>query len=173
MTDHCIIRADFSAARVVAGRKILALTFEVPIEEADTALARLGGFPQPGSSRWVAIALLQAEGGTKELGEPASGLDKNWVAGPFTPEETAIANKIGSPGSKKSWNELKRSQQAHLLIHSPDFWEYFNCKDAVEADGRLKRQLRIASKSDLDKIANHHNWDEFVALWRLHRERLK
>jgi len=58
MTEHCIIKADFSATRTVAGRKVQQLIFEVAIEDADDVLAKLGGFPHPGKSQPCAIALL-------------------------------------------------------------------------------------------------------------------
>jgi hypothetical protein len=37
------------------GPKVAQLVIELPIEEADAALATLGGLPQPAAERWVAI----------------------------------------------------------------------------------------------------------------------
>jgi hypothetical protein len=52
------IRGCFADFRLIKGRKVAQLVIELPIEEADAALATLGGLPQPAAERWVAIAAL-------------------------------------------------------------------------------------------------------------------
>jgi hypothetical protein len=108
-------------------------------------MAKLGGFPQPGSNRWCAIALLDL----KTEGQ-AEG---------------------GSP--KKSWSEYPRSQQAAILCGDPDFWRYFICSSQDDATKRLKEHFRITSRKELDDPQAHGLWDEFVALYHMHRDRLK
>jgi hypothetical protein len=49
-------QASFSDFRLVKGRKVCQLIFEVPIEQADSALSVLGGIPNPEHSIWVGIA---------------------------------------------------------------------------------------------------------------------
>lgn len=61
MTDKAAIHAEFEEAKPVKTRKVLQIVCEVPMERADEALEALGGFPIPGQSRPVAIALLKAE----------------------------------------------------------------------------------------------------------------
>jgi hypothetical protein len=59
MTDQpAAIRATFADFRLIKGRKQAQLVLEIPIEEADNALAVLGGIPQPQSDCWVAVARL-------------------------------------------------------------------------------------------------------------------
>jgi hypothetical protein len=52
------IQATFADFRLIKGRKQAQLVLEIPIEEADNALAVLGGIPQPQSDCWVAVARL-------------------------------------------------------------------------------------------------------------------
>jgi hypothetical protein len=49
-------QATFADFRLVKGRKVCQLIFEVPIEQADSALSVLGGIPNPEHSIWVGIA---------------------------------------------------------------------------------------------------------------------
>src|SRR3954467_8257198 len=59
MTDSpAAIKATFGDFRLIRSRKVCQLCLEIPIEGADTALAALGGIPQPHSDRWVAVARL-------------------------------------------------------------------------------------------------------------------
>lgn len=58
-------RATFSDFRIVKGRKVAQLVFEVPLEGADAALAALGGLPQPAAERWCGIARLTDEAAHK------------------------------------------------------------------------------------------------------------
>jgi hypothetical protein len=46
---------------MVNSRSVLQLIFEVPIEQADETMRKLGGYPLPAEARWVGIALAPAE----------------------------------------------------------------------------------------------------------------
>ncbi len=59
MTDQAVTQASFADFRLVKGRKVAQLVFEVPIEQADQALTALGGLPQPAAETWVALARLE------------------------------------------------------------------------------------------------------------------
>jgi hypothetical protein len=59
MTDEpAAIEASFSDFRIIKTRKQAQLIFEVPLEQADAALATLGGLPQPHAEQRVAVARL-------------------------------------------------------------------------------------------------------------------
>lgn len=58
MSAPAAIKGTFADFRLIKGRKVAQLVIELPIEEADAALATLGGLPQPAAERWVAIAAL-------------------------------------------------------------------------------------------------------------------
>jgi hypothetical protein len=58
MSGPAAIRGTFADFRLIKSRKVAQLVVELPIEEADAALATLGGLPQPAAERWVALAAL-------------------------------------------------------------------------------------------------------------------
>src|SRR6478672_479206 len=66
------ISAYFSDFRLVKGRKVAQLVFELAIEEADKALAVLGGVPNPAAETLVGLARLEtkARGQVKPLFKP-------------------------------------------------------------------------------------------------------
>ncbi len=55
------IAGTFVKFDAVATRKVARLTIELPIEQADSTLKELGGFPDPANAKWVGIALLDGE----------------------------------------------------------------------------------------------------------------
>jgi hypothetical protein len=96
MTDEpAAIKATFSDFKLIRTRKLCQLVLEIPIEEADNALATLGGIPQPQSDRWVAVARL------------------NGAAKP-EPE----------PKEKRRWEDLKLSMQASIRCNEKAFQKY-------------------------------------------------
>jgi hypothetical protein len=61
MTDLAATQGAFADFRLIKGRKVCQIVIEVPIEQADQALAALGGLPQPATEAWVAIARLETK----------------------------------------------------------------------------------------------------------------
>ena len=51
-------QATFTDWRLIKGRKVVQIVFEVSIEAADAAYHVLGGMPDPGASVWCAVARL-------------------------------------------------------------------------------------------------------------------
>lgn len=64
------IRASLADVRMVKTRSVLVLSFELPLEQADAALAALGGFPRPEESRWFGIARLQPAPAAEQVDAP-------------------------------------------------------------------------------------------------------
>jgi len=56
--DHAVITGTFSEAKFIKTRSACQLVIEIPIEAADHALKVLGGVPQPGKEKPVAVARL-------------------------------------------------------------------------------------------------------------------
>ena len=78
MTDHAIIAGSFSDFKLIKTRATAQLIIEIPIEQADEALERLGGVPQSGKEKPVAIARLgpgAARVPSQPSEKPASGGD--------------------------------------------------------------------------------------------------
>jgi hypothetical protein len=123
------LRACFSDFRLIKGRKQAQLVLEIPIEEADNALAVLGGIPQPQSDCWVAVARL------------------NGVAKP-EPE----------PKEKRKWDDLKLSMQAGIRCEEPAFWRFINesysgyrpITDQEAAATFVRRECQVDSRSGLN-----------------------
>ena len=49
------VTATFCDTRIIAGRKVMKLILEVPIEMRNVALERLGGVPDPANPGWVMV----------------------------------------------------------------------------------------------------------------------
>lgn len=62
-------QACFTDWRLVKGRKVVQLVFEVPLEGADHAYQVLGGMPDPAQSVWCAVARLQQHITTGKAGD--------------------------------------------------------------------------------------------------------
>jgi hypothetical protein len=60
------LRAAFADFKLVRTRGVAQLVMEVPIEEADAALALLGGVPKAAAEKWVGIAPLLESDGDRE-----------------------------------------------------------------------------------------------------------
>lgn len=53
-----VTKGTFADFKLIKTRKVAQLVVEIPIEEADAALAALGGLPRSDVDRWVAVARL-------------------------------------------------------------------------------------------------------------------
>lgn len=161
MSEHCIIRADFSNWRPIQGRKVMQLIFEVPIEEAETALKMLG-IPQPGESKWCAIALLE---NGKLASESAAGLRKNAPKpseGTAAPEgqtgqepspTTATIAQAGTSETqshdRRPFSSLPLSQQAAIRCGDVMFQEFLNLDTSADAADYVRNYCGVSSRSDI------------------------
>ena len=162
MSEHCIIRADFSATRSVAGRKVLQLIFEVPIEAADDAMARLGGFPLPGENRWCAIALLE---NGKHVSGNAVGPQKSApkLSAPSAlgagqtgkqPSHTTATTAAGTTSEtqshdRKPFASLPLSQQAAIRCGDVLFQEYLKFEDEADTARAVRKLCCVDSRSQI------------------------
>lgn len=180
MTKLCGIDADYVNWRPVTGRKVLTLTFEVDISRQEEVLRYLGA-PASDKSIPCAIALLDMKSacapvadGKPDLKALSDSLAKRVLTEGVQPDgsyrQVSVAN-----GIPKKWNDYARSQQAYILCRDPDFCRYFCAESGSETAtiAKLRTHFKIGSRGDLDKPENHERWDEFVALFHLHRDRLK
>lgn len=152
-----IFQATYSDWRVIKGRKVVSISFEVPLEQADLAYQVIGGMPDPSRSAWFAIASLTQEAGS------SSGKTSDFDSdnGGSTPPPAAK--------ERRRFDELPLSQQAALACNDPVFRAYLRedrCWPALNSDeaaNSIRGELGIASRSalDHDKIAAH----EWTALY--------
>jgi hypothetical protein len=135
MTDQpAAIQATFADFRLIKGRKQAQLVLEIPIEEADNALAVLGGIPQPQSDCWVAVARL------------------NGVAKP----EPKLKEK-------QKWEDLKLSMQAGIRCEEKAFHDYLGVTrgSAEQAAAEVRNICGVDSRSGLnDNPAAAAKWND-------------
>ena len=127
MSKSAAFSASFSDCRIVKGRKVLQLCFEVPLEAGDNALSALGGFPRPDKEIWVAIALL----------------DQKAVSEPAKPEK-----------DHRKWYEMPPSQQAAIRCGELGFQLWLSSREepkpGEDTADVVRRICAVASRKDLD-----------------------
>lgn len=168
MSEHRVIQADYSNWRTVAGRKVLQLVFEVPIEQTSDVMEKLG-VPMPGENKWCAIALL-------DIGACASG---NGVGKPGNAPKPSSASEVGeSPhGSsptpisaptatagtlpkikedRRPFASLPLSQQAALRCDDVRFQKYIGAANKAEAGDYVRAHCHVSSRADLDSQSGRY-----------------
>lgn len=108
------IAGSFADAKIVKTRSTLQLIIELPIEQADAALKALGGVPQPGREKPVAVALLDTDAIT-------SGPLAATPAAPTPPPDEVhqAPAKQRKPGAASSQDGVVR--QAGILCNDRQF----------------------------------------------------
>lgn len=142
----------FTAFTTVNSRSVARIVIEVPIEQADAALAALGGFPKPAESRWVGIAPL--------VSEPAAAPPEPVTQQPAAEKVTRIDGRRVGP-----WKTLSRAQQAGLLCNDAEFQRYLEVSDAAGAAAKVRQWLGVKSRTEIDEKAAN-GWDMAVAEFR-------
>lgn len=138
MTPIC---ASFSDFKLIKGRKVCQLVCEVPLEQADAALAALGGLPNPHAERWVGIVPLKAQtqgqdnsvsapspsladAADSPAAAPHGGSTAPCTSASTTPQAPARGAAEPATKPKKHWDELKPSQQAGMACRDASFREW-------------------------------------------------
>ena len=123
------IKAAFSDFRIVKGRKVAQLIFEVPLEAANSALAALGGLPMPDGEMWAGIARLDDKVASKAPKSLEEATYEMLKVGPgpmlLTPYDGLISdppNQFDKP--HRHFDELPLPQQAGILAKEPSFWKF-------------------------------------------------
>jgi len=138
MTDQpAAIRGTFADFRLIKGRKVAQLVVELPIEEADAALATLGGLPQPHTERWVALARLN--GSAKE---PV-------------------------PKEQRRWEDLKLAAQAGIRCSEPAFQRFLEDSYPLNAAGTEDEAAELVRAiCNVDSRRQINLDPRAAALWR-------
>jgi hypothetical protein len=94
MTDPAAFRATYSDWRLIKGRKVVQVIFELPLEAAGQAYDVLGGMPDPGRSVWCGIARLEV---TKEEANSKPSITEEAVVSIKPPARppASLAKQIG------------------------------------------------------------------------------
>jgi hypothetical protein len=110
MSAPAALPATFCGFRSVGSRKVVALTFEVPVEYSERALKMLG-HPDAVNPKWFAIALLDEKAAAQVQGAVAPALPKS------TPP-------LVNTREKRNWNELPPATQAGIRCGEPAFHKF-------------------------------------------------
>jgi hypothetical protein len=157
MNKPAAFKATFSDFRLIKGRKVAQLIFELPIEGCDAALEAMGGVPQPHEERWAAIARI----------------DLN------APETTPRRAVEHYRQAMRPFSELPLPQQAALRCQDMDFRRFLRTEkngesvnDLASAAEFVRDYCDIGSRAELavsDKAAR--DWVKLDGEYRAWMER--
>ncbi len=164
MSEPRVIQADYSNWRTVAGRKVLQLVFEVPIEQTADVMEKLG-VPMPGENKWCAIALLDIGGCASGNGAGKHGNAPKQSSGSEAPTDqsgpthtltiahTAEAGTSPRERDRRPFASLPLSQQAALRCDDVRFQRYLGVANKTEAGDYVRSHCRVTSRADLDNTS--------------------
>lgn len=124
MSAPAAFQATYADWRVIKGRKVVSISFEVPIEQADLAYQVVGGMPNPAVSAWFAVARLKQEGGDKAQQDNHHN--------PTTQKATEPDEYPAQ--SLDKWSKIALPQQAGILCSDAAFQKFLGEKIAPDAD---------------------------------------
>jgi hypothetical protein len=133
VTDAAIIKATYSEWKMVKTRKVLVLSFEVPLEAQETVQAALGT-PMPDAETWVAIARLR-QGGAEPVSEPAPA---------------AIEHQPEPPIRRSK----SLAQIAGILCATGSFQKFAGASNEQEAADYIRGHCGVASRAEIDSSEN-------------------
>lgn len=108
MRPEAVFAATYADVRLVKTRGVVQFIFEVDLSKARQAFQMLGEFPDPAKELWVAIALLNHEGGAPGPSTLAAELNSS---APESPR--------GEPSPSK-----RLVQQVGIACNAPHFCNY-------------------------------------------------
>jgi hypothetical protein len=103
--------ATYSDWKVIKGRKVVQVVFEVPIESADLAYQVVGGMPHPGTEAWFGIAKLDPRQQQEEPSAPRKA--------PVPTAQPRQSHPAGAPSYAK---------QLGIACNEPAFWDFVRTK---------------------------------------------
>lgn len=151
MTDAAAFQACFTDWRLIKGRKVVQVVFEIPLELADQAYKALGGMPDPGKSVWCAVARLNA------------GAEAEPTLAPQTKSSPRQDSAAHGPNSgfdsrdRRRFDSLPLPQQAALLCADPVFQAFveeefgWSCQTDDDAKRWMYHRYGISSRADLER----------------------
>lgn len=159
--NSAVTAGQFSDFKLVKTRSVAQLVLEVPIEQADAALAALGGLPRPGSEVWVAIARIQETA-------PAQ----------VQQSQRAVHQEIIRP--KLDWWDKPPSQRAALRCQDVRFHKWLADRGRISEETELAtvefvRAYIGGSRSNLGKPEFEQataRWEKFERAYEDHLKEL-
>lgn len=134
-------QATYSDWRLVRSRKVVQVVLELPIEDADSAYAVLGGMPNPGSEIWVGVARLDPKGGDTHSAELRH--NNTPPASVSSPPKPARAHR--------SWHDMTPAAQAGVLCGDMSFQKFLGVTNPAYAALEVRNRCHITSRADLNR----------------------
>lgn len=160
-------QATYSDWKVVKGRKVVQVVFELPLETADAAYQALGGMPIPANEVWCGIA---------RLNEVRPGFTNAVEATQEHPEGAALAARPPSKSQSQIAGYLCTlgSFQTFLREKLPDRWQEaitfarlnnwpINTPDVIAAE-TVRSYCNVESRAHLKDNAD---WSGLLLAYRL------
>lgn len=172
MNAPAAIAGTFADFKLIKTRSACQLVIEVAIENADAALSALGGVPQPGQEKPVAVARLEPEAG--EDAQEAMGATPvqsgSRSPGPAEPDVDTNGDRRPETGASEDAGRSRpslgtaRSQECGRFCNDAEFQAFLqdvhtedielaligNAYGPVEAASVVRQILRIQSRRELD-----------------------
>jgi hypothetical protein len=153
-------RAEFVEIQQVKTRSVYKIVLEIPAEQADAALAVLGGVPKPGAQVWVAVARLVQPDGARSANSEESEVAVLPRPAPSDLDEMVRMNQETGQYDQPAHNPLDKTQgerirtRAVMLCKDRKFQEWICGADPEEdmeneATYALKRETGIQSRAEL------------------------
>lgn len=136
MTERlAVTTGTFAHANAIKTRSTFQLIIEIPIESADRALEALGGWPQPGKERSVAVALLNPNR-TLAGGPNALNLER---------KHTSLAQLAGILCGDNRFQHFLSEKYGHVNVPCPH-----DTPPALWAGDKLRAICGVNSRKEFD-----------------------
>lgn len=164
MTDEAVIRATYSDMRPVKSRKVVQLVFEIPVEQAESALQTLG-FPRPDAEMWCAIARLVTPAATEA---PLPAAPKSEARSQRAKDDYALKPPAGQAVVRAARLCTELRFQSWLEQHCAGRGITTTDQPSVETTAELLRRcIGVRSRSEIkDDPAVFRRWQAVETAYR-------
>lgn len=152
MTDQAVISGSYADFKIIKSRGVAQIVIEVPIEQAERAIAAFG-LPVGGSEIHVAIARL-AIGARDTAGHSQADAS----------ERAKAIYQASSPGEQARARSI-------LLCRDPDFQAWAEATDEAEAATFIRRKCRVNTRAAF--ATNPAALEQFLALEREYKASIR
>lgn len=141
MKNAAAFVATYSDWRLIKGRKVVQVVFELPLEAANEAYAALGGMPNPAAESWFAICRLVQTTGKEKAAPTIEAHQPEQPASVLTPSPVRVPT---------AYSRDKLPQLAGMLSQTPLFHRYLEIVHDVEVGYTEKAASFIRSKCSVE-----------------------
>ena len=183
MDAPAAIKGCFADFKIIKTRKLAQLIIEIPIEQADAALATLGGIPRSDSERWIALARLDLTASQQPLPHPREKKERpstevlsdwyqnNPMDGPLGSEEGESSREKYK--SRRPFHTLSYAQQAAMKSNDGRFqlWmSKYHPMDGLYADcaEAIRDYCGVTSRASI--VPDTAAGDRWIELLRAYEE---